>query len=403
MDVRDRIKELRRVPASELVPHPENWRTHPEEQKTALMAVLQEVGYAQALVCREIRGGKLQIIDGHLRADTTPDAIVPVLVLDVTAKEAKKLLASMDPITQLAEADQDQLAALLESLDAKTEEFQHLVQFVATIHDINIGDEQEMQDEDEPLPDIPDKPIAKRGDVWGLGDHLLLCGDAVTGNELELLMSKRADVDMVFTDPPWNVGIGLDSNPRHLQREGLVNDNISDEDFIDFLNATARTLHHYCKGDMYCMMGCERWPNIDAVMRNAGFHWSATIIWAKDIFVLGRSKYHRQYEPIWYGWPEKSKSSFRAGRDKSDLWEFDRPRVSAEHPTMKPIELVQHAINNSSKPGDVVFDPFVGSGTTIIAAEQLGRICYSVEIDPGYVDVAVKRWENFTGQKAKKI
>jgi DNA modification methylase len=138
-------------------------------------------------------------------------------------------------------------------------------------------------------------------------------------------------------------------------------------------------------------MGCEQWPVIDSSLRNAGFHWSGTIIWAKDIFVLGRSHYHRKFEPIWYGWPEKMKSSFCGGRDQDDLWEIPRPRCSPEHPTMKPVELAARAIFNSSRKGDSVADPYLGSGTTLVAADELGRRGIGIEIEPRFFAVALQR------------
>jgi len=135
-------------------------------------------------------------------------------------------------------------------------------------------------------------------------------------------------------------------------------------------------------------------------MRAAGMHWSATVIWAKDIFVLGRSKYHRRYEPIWYGWPSKGKSSFCGLRNLDDVWEIPRPRTSEQHPTMKPVELVARAVRNSSEKRDSVFDPFLGSGTTMVAAEQTQRICYGIEIDPRFVAVTLQRMQDM-GLKPK--
>lgn len=162
-------------------------------------------------------------------------------------------------------------------------------------------------------------------------------------------------------------------------------------DFASFLKLSADTIATFTRGDVYCVMGCEQWPTIDASLRSAGLHWSATIIWVKDLFVLGRSKYHRRYEPIWYGWPTPGKSSFDGGRDLDDVWEIARPRTSEEHPTMKPVELYRRAIANSSAHKGLVFDPFAGSGTVFVAAAQIGRVANGCEIDPKYVAVALER------------
>jgi DNA modification methylase len=141
---------------------------------------------------------------------------------------------------------------------------------------------------------------------------------------------------------------------------------------------------------------------LDAALRSHGYHWSATIIWVKDMFVLGRSKYHRRYEPIWFGWHSASRSSFGTARDLDDVWEIPRPKRSEEHPTMKPTELVCRALQNSSRAGDRVIDPFGGSGSTLIAAQQTGRKAFLMELDQHYCDIIVQRWENFTGKKAER-
>jgi DNA modification methylase len=230
----------------------------------------------------------------------------------------------------------------------------------------------------------------KPGQLWNIGPHRLYCGDCTQGSAWAAIMGGiRAT--MAFTDPPWNVAIGQDSNPRHRQRTGLQNDCLSAQDFQAFLSAFAAHLAIHSAGDLYCVLGASEWPTLDLQLRNCGYHWSATIIWVKDMFVLGRSKYHRRYEPLWYGWHRKGKSSFTGARDVDDVWEIPRPRRSEEHPTMKPLELVARAISNSSAVGGVACDPFLGSGTTMAAAQALGRVCYGMEIEPKYVAVAIER------------
>jgi DNA modification methylase len=150
-------------------------------------------------------------------------------------------------------------------------------------------------------------------------------------------------------------------------------------------------------------MSTKEWPTVSRVLAEAGAHWSDTIIWAKDRFVLGRASYQRQYEPIWFGWREGAKAYWCGDRDQGDVWKIDRPSASDLHPTMKPLALVERAIENSSKTGDSVLDLFLGSGSTLIAAERTGRACYGMELDPHYVDVVVMRWEAFSGQAAVKL
>lgn len=228
--------------------------------------------------------------------------------------------------------------------------------------------------------------------------HRVMCGDSTKAEDVDRLMAGKTAI-MMFTDPPWNVAIGEDSNPRHRQRTGLKNDNLSAEDFRSFLDSFIGVIKHHVSGDVYCVLGSSEWPTLDLAMRKQGYHWSATVIWVKDIFVLGRSKYHRRYEPIWYGWHEKGKSSFGTDRALDDVWEIPRPKRSEEHPTMKPVELVINAIRNSSRVGDVVVDVFGGSGTTLIASEQLDRAAFLMEISQSYCDVIVQRWQKFTGQE----
>jgi DNA modification methylase len=208
---------------------------------------------------------------------------------------------------------------------------------------------------------------------------------------------------MLFTDPPWGVSIGQDSNPRHRQRDGLANDDLPPEQFQAFLTGFVNAVAPYITGDVYCVLGASEWPRLDSTLRSCGFHWSATVIWVKDEFVLGRSKFHRRYEPVWYGWRERNKSSFRGRRDVDDVWQIPRPKRSEEHPTMKPVELPLRAIHNSSVTGDTVLDVFGGSGSTLIAAEQAERKACLMEIDPKYCDVIVRRWERFAGRKAERV
>src|SRR5436190_21421337 len=150
-------------------------------------------------------------------------------------------------------------------------------------------------------------------------------------------------------------------------------------------------------------MSSREWPTVSRILQDAGAHWSDTIIWAKDRFTLGRSDYQRQYEPLWYGWREGVKHYWRGDRDQGDIWTIPRPSESELHPTMKPLALIERAIDNSSRAGDLVLDLFLGSGSTLIAAERTGRVCYGMELEPRYVDVAVMRWEAFSGRTAVKL
>lgn len=228
------------------------------------------------------------------------------------------------------------------------------------------------------------------GQLWNIGPHRLYCADCTQDKSWSTLM-RGSRAAMVFTDPPWNVAIGQNTNPKHRQRPGMQNDSLSPMDFQTFLSAFATLMAVHSAGDLYCVLSSREWPTLDRQLRNCGYHWSTTIIWVKDIFVFGNSKYHSRYEPLWYGWHENSKSSFTGARDLDDVWEISRPRRSEEHPTMKPVELVTRAILNSSGKNDIVCDPFLGSGTTMISAQNTERACYGMEIDPKYVAVCLER------------
>jgi DNA modification methylase len=255
-------------------------------------------------------------------------------------------------------------------------------------------------DDGDELPAAEAFPVSRPGDLWVCGPHRVLCGNATVAEDVATLLGSETAA-MCVTDPPFNVAIGKDSNPKHRQRRGLVNDDLPATDFAQFLERLAQLLAERVAGDVYCFRGASEWPALDGAMRAAGLHHSATIIWVKDAFVLGRSKYHRRYEPIWYGWRASATSSYAAGRDQDDVWEFARPRKSEEHPTMKPVPLVRRAIVNSSGEGDLVFDPFLGSGTTMVACDHTNRACRGIDIDPAYVDVAVRRWQQLSGEHAR--
>jgi DNA modification methylase len=234
-------------------------------------------------------------------------------------------------------------------------------------------------------------PFSQRGDVWTLGKHRLVCGDSLKAEDVSLLMNGKK-ADMVFTDPPYNVDYGANKLNARWKIRKIEGDHQTQDEWDVFCTKMTQRLLENCEGDLYVWGASgpdgmrQRLTLIDG-----GAHWSATIIWKKQQLVLSPAKYQRIYEPCFYGWHSDNRSSFVGDRKQVELWEFDRPRDSKLHPTMKPIPLCAHAISNSSKPGDIVLDLFGGSGSTLIAAEQLGRACYMMELEPRYCDVIVKR------------
>jgi DNA modification methylase len=328
-------------------------------------------------------GGKELVVVG-----TRGDALVAVQREDLTIDSRKgRSLAIAD--NRASEIDLEWSPEVLASFDLNLGDLFDNKDLRAIMGDLSPEIEAPEPHLDK-AAELQKKWKTERGQIWKIGEHRMMCGDSCSQEEILRLMGDQK-AEMCFTDPPWNVAIGGDGNPRHRQRRGLANDSMGQFDFALFLDGAAATISRFTTGDVYCVMGCEQWPTIDAALRAAKLHWSATIIWVKDLFVLGRSKYHRRYEPVWYGWPETGRSSFCGARNLDDVWEIPRPRTSEEHPTMKPVALYQRAIANSSANRGLVFDPFAGSGTMFAVAERMGRVARGCEIDPRFVAVTLER------------
>ena len=234
--------------------------------------------------------------------------------------------------------------------------------------------------------ELPEEPETKRGDLYILGDHRVLCGDSTLKEDVHRLVDG-AEVDMIFTDPPYNVD--YEGTAGKIQ-----NDKQEDSEFYQFLfKAFSNMFEHTRKGGaIYVCHADTEGLNFRNAYRNAGFKLASCLIWVKNSLVLGRQDYHWRHEPILYGWKEGAAHFFVDDRTQDTIWEYNKPRRNEEHPTMKPLELVGKAISNSSKPKELILDLFGGSGSTLIAAEQLSRKSYLMELDEKYVDVIVKRF-----------
>jgi DNA modification methylase len=390
--------ELRKL--TDIKPYDKNPR-HNDAAVDAVARSIKEFDFRQPIVLDELG----IIIVGHTRykaAIKLGMEEVPVHVaVGLSPEQARAYRIADNATGAIADWNQELLVQELVALQSMDVDLDSLG-FSAAELDALIGGETQGQCDPDDIPAPPEEAVTQPGDLWVLGSHKLVCGDSTDPAEIARLMDGEV-ATMLFGDPPWNVAIGQDSNPRHRQRPGLQNDNLSAGDFRAFLDGFVSAVKPFVKGDYYCVLGASEWPTLDSVLRGHGYHWSATIIWVKDVFVLGRSKYHRRYEPIWFGWHSTCKSSFGDARDLDDVWEVARPKRSEEHPTMKPVELVCRALQNSSRMGDHVIDPFGGSGSTLIAAEQSKRKAHLMELEPRYCDVIVKRWESFTGEKAERI
>ena len=259
------------------------------------------------------------------------------------------------------------------------------------------GDEgtEGLTDEDQ-VPEVQIAVVTVPGDVWILGEHRLLCGDATVATDVEKVLAGGL-ADMVFCDPPYNVNYGATMKDKlRGTNRAIANDNLG-ADFAQFLVEACTTMVAVCKGGIYICMSSSEMATLQTAFRAAGGHWSTFVIWAKNTFTMGRSDYQRQYEPILYGWKEGTDHFWCGARDQGDVWFIKKPHVNDLHPTMKPVELVERAVRNSSKGRDTILDPFGGSGTTIIACEKARRQARVMEIDPKYCDVIVRRWQAFAG------
>ena len=248
--------------------------------------------------------------------------------------------------------------------------------------------------------ELPEKPKSKIGNIYKLGNHYLMCGDSTNNDDVNKLMNNIL-ADLIVTDPPYNVNY----EGKTSDNLKIVNDNMEDTKFYDFLKKAFDNMHLHTKdgGAIYVFHADTEGLNFRKAFKEAGYKLAECLIWVKNTFVMGRQDYQWRHEPILYGWKQGSGHYFIDDRSLSTVLEFDKPNRNAEHPTMKPVELIAYLIKNSSKRNEVVLDLFGGSGSTLIACEQLERKCFIMEYDPKYCDVIIDRWEKFTNQKAELI
>ncbi|WP_303678888.1 site-specific DNA-methyltransferase [Ralstonia mannitolilytica] len=395
--------KIEQWPTAKLVPYARNARTHSDAQVAQIAASIAEFGFTNPILA----GSDGVIVAGHGRlaaAQKLGLEMVPVVVLDhLTPTQRRALVIADNRIAENAGWDDELLRIELEALQDEGFDLD-LTGFDAdALAELLAGDEPDGEGEtdDDAVPEVSETPVSRPGDVWLLGGHRLLCGDATVAATYRTLLDGEP-VDMVFTDPPYNVNYANSAKDKLRGKDrAILNDNLGDG-FHDFLLAALTPTIAHCRGAIYVAMSSSELDTLQSAFRAAGGHWSTFIIWAKNTFTLGRADYQRQYEPILYGWPEGAQRHWCGDRDQGDVWQIKKPQKNDLHPTMKPVELVERAIRNSSRPGNVVLDPFGGSGTTLIAAEKSGRLARLIELDPKYVDVIVRRWQDWTGKRATR-
>jgi len=266
-----------------------------------------------------------------------------------------------------------------------------------------------LTDEDD-VPPVPDEPKSKLGDLYQLGDHRLLCGDSTCVTDVERLMDGQK-ADMVFTDPPYNLAIGITdiadakSRDRRTDGKGVANDSMDDGAFRQFITDALVSAFLVCKDGaaIYVCHADSEGYNFRGALKDAGFLPKQCLVWVKSSLVMGRQDYQWRHEPILYGWKPGAAHNWFSDRCQTTVIEIDKPSRSPEHPTMKPIELIEHALRNSTTMGMLTLDLFGGSGSTLIACEKTGRRCYMMELSPAYCDIIVARWEAATGKKAELV
>ena len=390
-------------PIDALVPYARNAKQHSDTQVAQIAASIREFGWGAPILV----DGENNVIAGHGRLlaarklGMTEVPVVPLHHLSNTQRRA--LILADNKIGENATWENELLGLELAELQEAGFDLE-LTGFSPEEWDALIAGEDTTKDgltDEDAVPEAPVEPISQAGDIWILGEHKLICGDATKLEHYQALLGDEL-VDMAFTDPPYNVNYANTAKDKMRgKNRPILNDNLGDG-FGGFLMEACHNLLTHTKGAVYIAMSSSELDTLQAAFRAAGGRWSTFIIWAKNTFTLGRSDYQRQYEPILYGWRDGIDHFWCGARDQGDVWHVKKPAKNDLHPTMKPVELVERAIRNSSKTKDLVLDPFGGSGTTLIACEKTGRRARLIELDPKYVDVIVKRWEEFTGQKAVK-
>lgn len=386
-----------------------HWKKNPRRNGPAVdkvVASMRRFGFGAPLLARR---ANREIVAGHTRALAAQKLgveLVPVRFLDLSEEDAHLLALADNKLGEIAEWDDDGVLEILSgySLDD------------AAFAGWDKGDLEALAEgaagpatEDE-APTIRAEAVTKTGDLYELGHHRLLCGDSTVAADVARVMDGRL-ADIVWTDPPYGVALNKvqsvsEAKARHRRLDGQIieNDELDPDSLRAFLASSLGLAHEHCKAGGVWYVACpsgDVFGEFAYVLGREGLKiWRHTLCWVKDQLVLGRADYHYRHESIIYGWKDGAGHLQLEDRTQDTVWEVARPKKSPEHPSMKPVELVARALRNSSRKGELVFEPFGGSGTTLIAAEQTGRVAAVIEKSPQYCDVIVRRWEALTGKTA---
>lgn len=395
---------------AELVPFQGNLKSLSKDDLEKLKARIQKAGFTAPFHVWKA-DGKLYLIDGHQRREAlmslaTDGFEVPPLPIDIieagTLKEAKEILLSH--AAQFGKMEGKGLMDFAAEVDLDLSILEGEFRFPEIHFDslLNQGDgtpDNAGQGDPDAVP-VAQETRCKPGDIWQLGRHRMMCGSSTVITDVEALMDGKL-ADLIITDPPYNVAYkGKTKDALEIQ-----NDSMGNEDFYQFLLDAYTSMYTAARdgAGIYVFHADSEGMNFRKALLDAQWKLAQCCVWVKQTLVLGPRDYHWQHEPVLYGWKPTGAHSWYSDRKQTTVWNFDKPARNGEHPTMKPVDLVIYPMENSSKKGDLVFDPFGGSGTTLIAAEKVGRTCNIMELDAKYCDVILKRWENFTGQSAELV
>lgn len=375
-------------PLDQIQFNPRNWRVHPLNQQNALKGVLDEVGWVQEVIVNKRTGN---LIDGHLRCQLAAREgakTIPVKYVDLSEEEEALVLSTLDPIAAMATTDKQKLDELFASIDTENADVLKMLDDIAEKERLEYAKKEPVDAEPQidRAAELNEKWQVVTGDLWQIGEHRLLCGDSTRREDVERVMAGEKAVCM-WTDPPYGVDyVGKTKDALTIENDGA-------DGLLGLLTAVfAITNDILVDGaPIYVAHPPGALQMVfDKCFVDAGWKFHETLVWVKDSMVMGHSDYHYKHEPIIYGWKGKNRFWY-SGRDQVSVFEIARPKVSAEHPTMKPPELVEACLRNSTINGDLTFDPFIGSGTTMVACQNLSRKCRAIEISPNYCAVILER------------
>ena len=383
-----KMAELKMLPVSVLKPaayNPRKKLKKGDKEYKKIENSIREFGFADPLVVN----ADMTIIGGHQRLNVAIDlgyTEVPCAIVDVDKTREKALNIALNKIT--GAWDDQLLADLLKdlenvnfNLDFTGFEAPEIGQLFSNIYDKKVKEDNFDVDSELKQP-----AFSKPGDIWHLGKHRVICGDSTKMETYERLM-EGIKANLVLTDPPYNVDVEETAGK-------IMNDNMSDSDFYNFLLAAYQCMHENLAddGSIYVWHADTEGLNFRRAFKDAGFYLSGCCIWKKNSLVLGRSPYQWIHEPCLFGWKKGGRHQWYSDRKQTTVWEYDKPKSSPDHPTMKPVTLMSYPIKNSTMTNGIVLDPFLGSGSTLIACMETDRVCMGIELDPKFVDVIVKRW-----------